>query len=178
MKEIVLFDTYNTSFACLNAKEELMAEYPKHNPTTEEIWDKATQDEQENWDILEDHMYSLCAPFYSLLAVGSCGTWRGSFAGGFVASSFKELIAKLGKDCGYYKIFCEVKGKHCGPLTIKCSHHDSTNVARVKGITEKGMYAFEDWEAGRGFNNLSEKEMHEKMFKSSVWTRNIKAEEK
>ena len=178
MKEIVFYDNYDVTEAYQRAKDTLLYVLDSAEQVTEHlIWDQVTQDEQEDWDILEDCVYSACAPFSGLLALGSCGSWKGSFAGSVVEDSFRDLINTVGKDCGYFKVFCTQEGARRGTLTIKCSHHDGTNMVRVKGLTAKGKEAYEEWERGTQYEELSEQKMHEKLWKSSAWSRNINVQE-
>ncbi len=60
-----------------------------------------------------------------------------------------------------------------GKLEIRCSHHDGTNLYTLQNLSEKGYNLFSDWDYGQKLINYSEREIHQKLAKSRVYTDKI-----
>lgn len=63
---------------------------------------------------------------------GSCGTWHGRSDGGCIVRNIHDFF-RIAKDCDYIAITDEA-----GRLKIRCSHHDGTNYAEVRMLTDRG----------------------------------------
>lgn len=64
---------------------------------------------------------------------GTCGRWNGRYNGGCFVNNFDDLY-KFWKDCDYIKVYDEN-----GHLYMKATHHDGTNYAELKELTNKGV---------------------------------------
>lgn len=178
MKEVILFDNYD-SYEWKDDARDCLIENGIEDPTDSQIWEEIADMERFFWDDmlceLEDKIDDC------VLVSGTCGTWQGNFAGGKVfhisdkpkysSSMLSWILSECGKDCDYFKVGINKSGN----LFIQCTHHDGTNYYEVKNITDKGKKAFYDWDYSERFNNLSEQEMHEKLYNSNnYYTTKIK----
>ena len=94
-----------------------------------------------------------------MLAKGSVGRWDGSYEGGKIINTFRELLDLL-KDCDYIKFEDEN-----GHLYVTGSHHDGSIYIEVKELTKKGEeYADNHWYD-------SDRDVHTKLFNSSNYSR-------
>ena len=96
----------------------------------------------------------------------------GSGAGGkaILDADIYTVLSKAGKDCDYMKLGWEKKN---GNLKLIGTHHDGTVTYEIRELTDKGAELYQDWEYGDRFSNLSVKQIHEKMWKSPVYTKRI-----
>ena len=93
------------------------------------------------------------------LLCGTSGRWDGTYSGGCYVKNFDDLY-KFWKDCDYIKVWDEN-----GHLYFMASHHDGTNYAELKELTDKGHEYMNNhiWE--------SDREVHEKLFNSNFYTK-------
>ena len=178
MKEVLLYDNYD-SYGWYEDAKQCLIENGIEEPTDEQIWEEIADWERTGW---EDMLYELKDKVDDCVLVsGTCGTWRGNFAGGKVMYSGDKprwadsmldwVLSECGKDCDYFKIGINESGN----LFVQCTHHDGTNYYEIKNLTDKGMTAFSDWEYSTRFQKLSEQEMHEKLYNSDgYYTTKIK----
>ena len=96
---------------------------------------------------------------YGFLLCGSVGRWNGRADGGCYVNKFDDLFA-FWNDCRDIKVWDE--GGH---LYIKASHHDGTNYAELKELTQKG----EEYKDNHRWD--SDREVHEKLWNSTYYTR-------
>lgn len=162
-----IFNNYDVSKA-YDYQEKFLKEMAKENGenpdevTEEEIWERVGEEEREAWRLnVEENLMD----FFSgktVLMKGTVERWNGKGEGGEIGD-FEKLLHDFLKDCDYVHIYDED-----GHLFISASHHDGTNEAEVRILTEKGIELYEDWENCEGpFKNLSEREIHEKIMSSS-----------
>ena len=95
-----------------------------------------------------------------MLAKGSVGRWNGSYEGGKIINTFRELL-DLFEDCDYIKFEDEN-----GHLYVTGSHQDGSIYIEVKELTQKG----EDY-ADRHEYDMSDRNLHEKLWNSSNYSR-------
>lgn len=93
----------------------------------------------------------------TVIFLGMVGLWTGCAPAGEVGD-FKELFNSAIKDCDYVKFYDEN-----GHLSLKCSHHDGTNVFEIKVLTEKGIDYLDRWQYG--YDNRTEESVHYQIFK-------------
>ncbi len=97
---------------------------------------------------------------HSMLLVGYVGTWRGRMSGGINVNKFDDLY-KFWKDCDYIKVY-EERGR----LFIEASHHDGTNKAELRCLTDKGQSYRE-----RHDYDFTDEEMHAKLMNNSNYSK-------
>lgn len=93
------------------------------------------------------------------LLCGICGLWNGTYDGGCYVNNFDDLY-KFWDNCSDIKVYDEN-----GHLYIKAGHHDGTNYAELKELTDKGCEYKDNhyWD--------SDEEVHEKLFNNNFYTR-------
>lgn len=96
----------------------------------------------------------------------------GSGAGGkaILNADIYTVLSKAGKDCDYMKLGWEKKN---GNLKFIGTHHDGTVTYEIRELTDKGAELYEDWEYGDRLGSLNVQQIHEKMWKSPVYTKRI-----
>ena len=161
-RERVIYDNYDIweNFH-EDAKEALMDEEPGKEPSDNEIWDLCYQYDDTYYEYEKDMLDNFFNNGSTWLLVGKCGSWDGTFAGGFAFKTYSEMISKVAKDCDYIKLWDE-NGLFCG----KCSHHDGTNTFEIKKLTKAGERLLDNW--SYAYNNkrynYSEEELHKKLW--------------
>lgn len=150
-----LWDTYSE-----DAKESIMMDH--------EYWTEDDIPEDKIWDhiycMVEDdwvNAKSELMDFFNgetLIAVGSVGKWNGTFAGGKIGT-FSEIFDNITKDCDYWEFIDEG-----GSLSLRCSHHDGTNMCDFKVLTEKGKEYYENWEYSDWSDKRTEQHVHKQIF--------------
>ena len=95
-----------------------------------------------------------------MLLVGYVGTWQGRMSGGIYVNKFDDLY-KFWHDCDYIKVY-EVGGR----LFIEASHHDGTNKAELRCLTDKGQSYRE-----RHDYDFTDEEMHAKLMNNSKYSK-------
>lgn len=162
----VFYDNYNLDELEEEARYNLAEMKENDDPSESEIWDEIyildDFNREDAWAELDDIFNG------NYLAIGTCGRWDGTYDGGFVFKTFKELMSRF-EDCVYFKIWIE--NNH---FYVKGSHHDGTDTVEVKEITERGFQYYENWNYGS--DDRTEREVHRKMFTNSHYTHLIKWE--
>lgn len=167
---IDIFNNYDVTLAYDTAKAFLtdMAAENGENPddvTEQAIWDEVNEKEKITWeDDIEDGLIDFLSD-KTVIFQSTIGRWDGAFPGGKIGD-FDTLLYDFIKDCDYIHIYDDK-----GHLYISASHHDGTNSAEVKTLTEKGAELYEDWQDDEGpFSNLSEMEIHTKIMNSDEFS--------
>lgn len=160
------YDNYNLEELEEEARENLAEMKENDNPSDSEVWDEIYLIDEWNRDDAWAELNGIFNGNY--LAIGTCGRWDGTYDGGFVFKTFKELMSRF-EDCVYFKIWIE--NNH---FYVKGSHHDGTDMVEVKEITERGLQYYENWNYGS--DDRTEREVHRKMFTNSHYTHLIKWE--
>lgn len=170
MKEVVLFDNYDVSARYEDARRFLQDEYPEREITEDDVWERVSMDEEREWQDMMEEIEGRLASF--VIVIGSTGRRDGTASGGKVYcncdlpawvgnSIFRHILCELGKDCDSFRI--SVAG---GSVHLMCTHHDGTSYYELRNLSERGYNAWADWYYGVRFKNLSEREMHMKLFSS------------
>lgn len=147
------------------AKElALECEDDYEEPTEKEIWDEVYSREECDW---EDAKHDMDKFFEgeTVILRGTVGRWNGH-CDGWEYGDFKKLYSDLLQDCDYMT-FEDSRGH----FEISGVHHDGSNYGEVRILTEAGIRAIEDWEYGYRFENLSDKEIIEKVWNSRHYCR-------
>jgi len=114
-----------------------------------------------NWENLEDELATFIDnQKNSMLLVGYVGTWQGNANGGIYVNEFDDLY-KFWIHCDYIKIY-EVRGR----LFIEASHHDGTNKAELRCLTDKGQAYREKHDY-----DFTDEEMHAKLMNNSKYSK-------
>ena len=140
---------------CRNDKWETMDDIPD-DEVSRMVYDR----EEWDWDDFKAELGKFIKDSpYGLLMTGYIGTWRGNEDGGCYIDKFDDLY-RFWKNCDYIKVYDE--GGH---LYVQAGHHDGTNYAELKVLTQAGSeYANEHyWD--------SDREVHEKLWNSTYYTR-------
>lgn len=123
--------------------------------------------DQCEWDsLITDVRY--CEQEYgekTYIVIGKIGTWRGTFDGGKIIKGLRNTIYECIKDSDFITI--QYKNNQ---LCIVAEHHDGVNIFKLRELTEAG----EDY-AERHEYDYSDKELHQRLFKSSRWSRRVSA---
>lgn len=169
MKEVakrVIFDNSNTGELYDGARSHLIEE-GNDDLTDKQVWDEVYFTLQTWWDDVEYEMKKIFDGKRKFLAVGTCGTWRGTFKGGFMFDNFKRLINNVLEDCDYYRIWDEN-----GHLFVQGWHNDGTNIVEIKELTDRGYNKLCKWEYDYS-DHTSEEEIHRKLFTDSHYSKLI-----
>ena len=163
-KERLIYDNYDLWDMYSEDAKNWLIEEKEMKPediSDDAIWNEIYDQDEMAWEITRNEMEDFFDKSKAMwLAVGSVGRWNGNFAGGFIFSTFDELISRAGMDCDYFK-FTDVNGR----LYMQCSHHDGTNEVEVKQITEAGKRLYENWNYSASARYAyPEKELHKKIF--------------
>lgn len=95
------------------------------------------------------------------VVVADLGLWNGRQAGGKIIKGLSSAIRRTFED--YNTV--EMKGNR---LTTTCTHHDGTNFFEIKELTPRGVtFKNHNW------CNLTEKELHHKLFTDSHYSREV-----
>lgn len=164
--ERIIFDNTNESDMFDETKQFLIDE-GNEDPSDNQVWDEVNFTLETYWDDEKRELEKVFDGKRNFLAVGTCGLWNGTFAGGFAFSSLDELMSKALKDCGYFKFWDEN-----GHLFLQGWHHDGTNVVEIKELTDRGYNKLYKWEYDFS-DHTSEKEIHRKLFTDSHYSKLI-----
>ena len=163
----VFYDNYNLDELEEEARESLLIndeDLTEEDITDDMIWEEIyfidDINREETWAELDNIFNG------NYLAVGTCGRWDGTYDGGFVFKTFKELMSRF-EHCVYFKIW--IDNNH---FYVEGSHHDGTDMVEVKEITDRGFQYYENW--NYGYDKRTEREVHRKMFSDSHYTHLIK----
>ena len=100
-----------------------------------------------------------------IIMKGTVGRWNGTFPAG-KAGIIDLLLSELMDCADDVEIFDDY-----GHLFIRTSHHDGSNIFEVKTLTDAGLKVIEEFTEGHGqWCNLSEKDLHDQLMKSSRYT--------
>lgn len=162
---ITIYDNYAENFYNETA-EYLLEEYGEKNgwesvsdvPASAVYNEINLQDELE-WGYVSRNLGQFLQSC-TCLVKGTVGTWMCPEDAGKIINSLSEL-AGAWKDCDYISITDDR-----GHLYIKVTHHDGTNCFELKVLTEAGS----DY-ADRHCYDMSDRELHEKLWNSSKYTK-------
>ena len=141
-----------------DAKEYLGEE--KEEVTEEDIENYIYNQNDCDYEVISEYIKYQFNDKGKLLAVGTVGRWDGTFEGGKIINTFRELL-DIFEDCDYIKFEDEN-----GHLYVTGSHHDGSISVEVKELTQKG----EDY-ADRHEYDMSDRELHKKLWNSSNYSR-------
>lgn len=161
MRQIIWSNYYNDMFtqeAIEDAKEYLLEE--KEEVTEEDIETYIYNQNDCDYEVISDYIKYQFNNKGKLLAVGTVGRWDGTFAGGRIINTFRELL-DLFEHCDCIKFEDDN-----GHLYVTGSHHDGSIKIEVKELTKKG----EDY-ADRHDWDMSDRELHKKLWNSNNYTR-------
>lgn len=94
--------------------------------------------------------------------IGNLGLWYGRVEGGKIIEGLWNSLRQCFED--YNKIYEEN-----GRLKVTAHHHDGTNFFQIKELTKRG----EDF-AERHKWDMSDRELHKKLFNDSHYSRNVR----
>lgn len=118
---------------------------------------------EEDWYEVERNLTKIIDESeFGLLLVGSVQRWDGKYDAGGIIKGFYRL-QDFWRDCDIIKIYEDDDN-----LKISCTHHDGTNTATIKRITEAG---FDYLEKHEGEESL--KLIHHAMMESDKYTEPI-----
>ena len=124
--------------------------------------------EEAAWEGLRHILDAWIKSVPGVLVKGTIGSWRGPLDCGKVVNSYNEL-SDFWRDCDYIKVYTNK-----GHLYIECSHHDGTNYAEVKELTNKGLERYEN--GVHAYEDM--RSLHNKLWNSSVYTHCARIEKK
>ena len=137
----------------------------KENISDNDIWEERYLLDSLDWEEENERLIDFFdTESESWILVGSLGRWNGTFDGGFIFSSFKEMWHKATKDCDYFNIYDKD-----GHLHIECSHHDGTNHYEIKKLNSKGQNLYDKWSSDWD-DKRSEREIHNIIWKSNLFS--------
>jgi hypothetical protein len=130
-------------------------------PTENGKWDWFSGEDAWGWESCEESISEMTANSHNpFLLVGSCGTWRGNFAGGKIGYDLLDLIKDAINRMDDVKI--ELID---GAIELTCHHHDGTNRWTIHALNLRAESAIDKyvgyWKTDR--------ELHEKLDKSYYW---------
>lgn len=96
------------------------------------------------------------------IVLANLGLWNGRFDGGKIINGLWEAISQCFED--FNEIYEEG-----GKLKVVAHHHDGTNYFEIKELTERGEEYSE-----RHKWDMSDRELHQKLFNDSHYSRNVK----
>lgn len=165
-KERIIYNNYDIWEDYHECVEELLREIdPDNEPTEDDIWAQCYAEDETTWEIEHERLTDFFDgdPDVEWILVGKCGLWHGTYDGGFVFKTFRDMMSKVGRDCEYFK-FWDKNGHFFG----KCSHHDGTHIFEIKKMTKEGTRLAKNWESTYYDKDkryaYSEKELHKKIF--------------
>lgn len=163
-KNYVLFDNYNDYDFDEIKKEMETADECEYSD--DYIWFVIYNNQSEDWDNMRRQLEDDFGDS-QLLVVGTVGLWDGNFAAGKLCKDTNEIFLGTLTDCDYKKVWYEK-----GHLYIMGSHHDGTNWYEIKKVTDRGLNYYDNWNYSQDHRiaNYSEREIHERMWKSSKYT--------
>ena len=169
-KDVIrFFDNYDTDFFCTedDAREIIMEningcydEYEsKDDISNDDIWQEINEQEQFAWELFKEEINE-CMKDTTYLLCGTVGRWNGIGKGGAFVETVEDIVNGFGQDCDYFKFY-----EQNGHFYVKCSHHDGTNYAELKRVSDRGMEYYRNNEYEK-----YERELHETMWKSNFMT--------
>lgn len=164
--ERIIFDNSNVSDMFDETKQYLIDEGDEY-PSDDQVWDEINFTVETCWDDVKRELEKVFDGKRNFLAVGTCGLWNGTFAGGFTFDNLNRLMNIALKDCDYFKFWDEN-----GHLFLQGWHHDGTNIVEIRELTDRGYNKLCKWEYDYS-NHTSEKEIHRKLFTDSHYSKLI-----
>jgi hypothetical protein len=161
MKRIIWSNYYNDMFtqdAMEYAKDFLLEE--NEEVTEEDIENHIYAQNDLDFEVVSEYIKYQFNNKGKLLAVGKVGRWDGTYDGGRIINTFRDLL-DLFRDCDYIKFEDEN-----GHFYVTGSHHDGSISVEVKELTQKG----EDY-ADRHEYDMSDRNLHKKLWNSSNYSR-------
>lgn len=171
----VLLDNYNDEYY-EGVEEQLEKERQDQTDVDEDeeddyedIYDYINQTSELQYSDLKDYKFPnnflVCGYYSSRYGFGS-----GAGGKAILDADIYTVLSKAGKDCDYMKLGWEKKN---GNLKLIGTHHDGTVTYEIRELTDKGADLYKDWEYGDRLRNLDVQQIHEKMWKSPVYTKRI-----
>lgn len=163
--EIVFFNNYN-----LDEWEEDARDYIFENDELNEYESKEDIPDDVVWKEiyfkeecdLEDFKYEInnLMKDATYLLCGTVGRWNGRAEGGCFVESIEDITRKFGAYCDYFKFY-----EQNGHFYVECSHHDGTNFAEMKRVSDRGMEYYRNNEY-----DIDIEELHDTMWNSNFMT--------
>jgi len=161
--ERVIYDNYNLDEMYDDCRQYLIDEGIDDDPPDDAVWQEIWATDSFYWEEEEGKLREVFDNG-DFIAVGTCGRWDGTYAGGFVFDNFNSLMGRF-RDCDYIRIWDEN-----GHFYVKGSHHDGTHFVEVKEITDKGNQYYDNWNWSGGNDKRTRREVHKRMFNDSHYT--------
>ena len=164
-KDVIrFFDNYDMDWICTeeNAIQYLIdcGEYENEDSISqEEIWKTIYFHEEIYWDDFKREINE-CMKDATYLLCGTVGRWNGRGKGGAFVETVEDIVNGFGQNCDYFKFY-----EQNGHFYVKCSHHDGTNYAELKRVSDRGMEYYRNNEYEK-----YDKELHETMWNSNFMT--------
>ena len=108
-------------------------------------------EDNNNWDFFTTQIEEIKGVF---LAVGYCGTWRGSKGAGIVSNDLMDLITTLCDCVDIVSIYLNPDGS----IHFEGAHHDGTDIFTIYQLNKKGVVIAEHHK-----EEWKERELHEKL---------------
>jgi hypothetical protein len=133
-----------------------------------ELWDFIAEEDRIYWDDFMDEVKEWDRANRSNVVLhGTCGTWRGNFAGGMVFDSLESAISNAVHNKDYITItICEN-----GEFLVQGYHHDGVNYWYIKAMTSKGL---EWWNRHEYDHDLSREDIVNHLLEVKCYTRKIR----
>ena len=163
MKRITIFDNYETYKYFDEEKAALQETNPDITITDQMVWNSLSDMEDEDYSNAKWELKELFGE-NKVIALGTCGTWRGDFESAKIFNDFEMALAACAKECDYIKI--EREGRH---IYVTASHHDGTNHFELKVVTEKGERYYDNWNYGN--SDKTEYQVLKTIWKSSNYSK-------
>lgn len=170
----VLLDNYNDEYyegveEQLEKARQEQTEDEDEEEDYEDVYDYINQASEIQYSDLKDYKFPdnflVCGYYSSRYGFGS-----GAGGKAILNADIYTVLSKTGKDCDYMKLGWERKN---GNLKFIGTHHDGTVTYEIRELTDKGAELYKDWEYGDRLGNLDVQQIHEKMWKSPVYTKRI-----
>ena len=152
-------DTY------INEAREALAEMDENDASENEIYNYAASLATDDGEIIIKELEKHFNRRGRVLAVGSIGTWRGTFDGAKIYNDFQSAFYGVFRDCDYIKI----EDKR-GRLFIEGAHHDGTNRAEFVTLNERGAAVFDKWSFDYS-DDRTEKEIHNILYSYNLFSK-------
>lgn len=109
-----------------------------------------------------------------VIAIGTIGLWDGTYDGGCVSPSAGAAVNKIWGECGSQSNVQTIEVRN-GDVHVSIAHHDGRCDFAMRGLTDAGCDALDEWEGDEGpLAGLSEAEAHKALFGSDEWSYSMK----
>lgn len=166
VREITLFDNFS-GYDFDEVKQDLMECNDLESISDEQVWNCISDMEREDWDNAIDMLKDLCCD-NKVIAMGSCGTWRGNFDAVKMFDNIEKAINACVQHCDYI----EIKVNSVGNIAVRAAHHDGTNIFEIRVVTEKGENYFDKWNYS-DTTTMTDYQVFEKIFGSKVYSKKV-----